>query len=353
MVKEKNITNEVKQNIISKISQLLGSQFNGPKSQIKQGYDRLNFACPYCGDSADNHYKKRGNLYWKTLMYHCYNCSKHTNVVALLKDFEVGLTNKVEVKSVLQFISQNQVVHQSTEYLQIGVFKTLENLSIDRNEFIQKMKLKEIEPNTVGHKFIRSRFLLNKLKHFAWSDSKNQLFIFNLTKSDRIIGYQVRNFDPSKAKYVSFTIEKMYDELGMKFDVESPAKINTMSLYYNIMIVDLSNTFTVFEGPTDALLYPQNSIALSGINKNSDMFDEFTNVRYFFDNDKIGKQTMIDKLKNRKNVFMWKKFKKDHGITDRLKDFNDLIRYCYFNKSSAFKTLDKYFTSNPYDIRNI
>ena len=46
------------------------------------------------------------------------------------------------------------------------------------------------------------------------------------------------------------------------------------------MLVDLSRNFTIFEGPTDALLFPNNSIALSGINKNSDMFDDIITYVY-------------------------------------------------------------------------
>ena len=119
------------------------------------------------------------------------------------------------------------------------------------------------------------------------------------------------------------------------------------------MLVDLSRNFTIFEGPTDALLYPKNSIALSGINKNSEMFDEIATARYFFDNDAIGRKTMEQKLKRKKTVFMWKKFLKEHKITAQIKDFNDLIRHCYFDKNPAYKNLDKYFTTSPYDIINI
>ena len=35
--------------------------------------DKLNFACPYCGDSAHDSKKKRGNLYPERGFYKCYN----------------------------------------------------------------------------------------------------------------------------------------------------------------------------------------------------------------------------------------------------------------------------------------
>ena len=347
------LSQSLKDDLIQKLSNVLSSEFNGEKARLKIGYDRLNFACPYCGDSADNYRKKRGNVYWKSLMFHCYNCSKHTNVLQLLKDYESGITNHKDVGTVLDFIAENKVVVQSTDYLQLGVFETLQRLSIDRKDFLEQKELTEIGTTSVGFKFVKSRFLLQRIKHFAWSDKDNQLYVFNLTKDDRIIGYQIRNFTKGRTKYVSYTLEKMYDELKKDFDVKDGAeKINTLSLYYNIMKVDLSRTFTIFEGPTDALLFPHNSIALSGINKNSDMFDDITTARYFFDNDVIGRKTMEQKLKRKKSVFMWKKFLKENKI-EKCKDFNDLIRHCYFHKNSAYKKLDKYFSTSPYDLINI
>ena len=355
MVEEKkNISSELKEKILTKLQHILHNEFHGEKARIKQGYDRINCACPYCGDSADNVYKKRGNVYWKTLMYHCYNCGKHTNVISLLKDFKSGLNNANEVGTVLDFISQNRVEIKTTEYLEIGVFKSLSDLSIDKKEFAKILQLSELKPNTVAHKFVRSRFLLQRAKHFLYSEKTNQLYILNLTKDDKIIGYQIRNFEKDRAKYVSYTIEKMYSELGKEFPkLANPEKINTLSIYFNVMLVDLSKTFTIFEGPTDALLYPKNSLALSGINKNSEMFDEIPNARYMFDNDPIGRRTMESKLKKKKQVFMWKKFIKDHKLNKRIKDFNDLVRECYFNKNTAYKNMDKYFTTSPYDILNI
>jgi predicted RNA-binding Zn-ribbon protein involved in translation (DUF1610 family) len=345
---------ELKTKIISRVSNVLQQEFHGEKSRLVQGYDRLNFACPYCGDSVDNLRKKRGNVYWKSMMYHCYNCNKHTSVLYFLKDFEQGLTKHEDVSTVLDFISENKVVVASQDYLQIGVFEILAKYAIDKDTLFKAKGLRSLDPGSVGFNFVKSRFLLQRLNHFAWSDKDNQLYIFNLTKDDKVIGYQIRNFSPGRTKYVSYTMEKMHKEVFDK-DLKIPGieKINTLSLYFNIMKVDLSRNFTIFEGPTDALLYPQNSIALSGINKNSEMFDDITSARYFFDNDPIGRKTMEQKLKKKKQVFMWKKFLKENKITVPIKDFNDLIRHCYFEKNPAYKNLDKYFTTSPYDIINI
>jgi len=354
MEKTNQISSKLKERLLSKLQYILSNSFNGEKTRIKQGYDRINFACPYCGDSSDNQYKKRGNLYWKSLMFHCYNCSHHTSVVNLLKDHNNALNSVEDVTSVLDYIAENKIDTKPIEYLQIGVFKGLSDLAIERSELMKLLNLVEIQKGTVAYKFVKNKFLLNRHKHFAWSDKKNQLYVFNLSVDDKVIGYQVRNFDTNRAKYISFTIEKIYNEIKRDLPkIQGMEKINTLSLYYNILIVDLTKTFTIFEGPSDALLYPRNSIALSGVNKNSDMFDEIPNARYLFDNDSIGRKTMESKLKRKKNVFMWRKFIKEHKLDKNIKDFNDLIRFCYFDKNTAYKNLDKYFTTSPYDILNI
>ena len=74
---------------------ILGKEFQGnPAKQIvyKAG-NRLNFSCPYCGDSHDAK-KKRGNFYMDTMAYKCYNggCGIFKDSISLLKDLAY-LTN--------------------------------------------------------------------------------------------------------------------------------------------------------------------------------------------------------------------------------------------------------------------
>ena len=174
MEDKNNISASLKERLLSKLQYVLNNEFNGEKARIKQGYDRINFACPYCGDSSENQYKKRGNLYWKSLMFHCYNCSHHTSVVNLLKDHNNSLNSVEDVTSVLDYIAENRIDTKPIEYLQIGVFKGLSDLAIDRSELIKLLNLEEIKKGTVAYTFVKNQFLLNRHKHFAWSDKKNQ-----------------------------------------------------------------------------------------------------------------------------------------------------------------------------------
>ncbi|MFM2010502.1 MAG: hypothetical protein RLZZ479_893, partial [Bacteroidota bacterium] len=81
------------QQIIEKIKVSLQEILNSnhahsEKRIIYNKAGRLNFACPYCGDSSVDTHKKRGNIYIDKLYFKCYNCGKYTDVYKFLKDFK-------------------------------------------------------------------------------------------------------------------------------------------------------------------------------------------------------------------------------------------------------------------------
>ena len=72
--------------------------------KIYQGGNRLNFCCPYCGDSKDAK-KKRGNLYVDTLTYKCYNggCAVFKNLNQFTRDFEInGMLSSDEIAEIAE-----------------------------------------------------------------------------------------------------------------------------------------------------------------------------------------------------------------------------------------------------------
>ena len=75
--------------IKSLVQRVLNKEFsNRHKRKIKDYPDRINFACPYCGDSHRNDFAKRGNLYFNRLFYVCFNCDKKTTLDKLCKNFD-------------------------------------------------------------------------------------------------------------------------------------------------------------------------------------------------------------------------------------------------------------------------
>jgi len=353
------LTSENKTYILANIQKILINEFgSGPKTQVKNTHDRLNFACPYCGDSSDVH-KKRGNIYWKNLSFHCYNsgCSKvHSNIVTMLRDFNSPISNKDDLILYLDYMKNNQVNIITKDYVEFGAFKSLLEYSISRDDIKKKFNLVEIETNEFALSYLKSRLLHTQLHKFLYSVQRNQLYIFNFAPDNKsVIGYQIRNFNKNKVKYVSYNIEKInLDILNRHINLPSDEilKLNTLSIYFGILTTNFEKPFTIFEGPIDSF-FLKNSISITGIDKSIDMFLEMVNCRILFDNDSVGIKEMDKILKTRKHVFMWKKLLADFNIKDNIKDFNDLVIYCWKTKNLAIKDVSKYFTNNPLDIRSI
>ena len=121
------LTEELKFRIKKALKQVCLEQHSEPNKQLlKDMPGRITLACPYCGDSSRDDTKKRGNLYWSTLQYHCYNCSEHTNLHTFLKDHQVRMPNSDDSFTILDYIKENKSQVDESEVLQNQ--KTLKNL---------------------------------------------------------------------------------------------------------------------------------------------------------------------------------------------------------------------------------
>ena len=74
------------------IHRVLNKEFSNIQKRKTVDYnDRVNFACPYCGDSHRNAHAKRGNFYYNRLIFICFNCDKKTTFDRFCKDFNEQL----------------------------------------------------------------------------------------------------------------------------------------------------------------------------------------------------------------------------------------------------------------------
>jgi predicted RNA-binding Zn-ribbon protein involved in translation (DUF1610 family) len=136
--------------ILSPLRGVLVERFGSQsqRSKVKVGRDRLNFACPYCGDSHANDRKKRGNIFLSSLSFHCYNCGTHRTLSSFLKDFNrlaEGWTgiNQLAIDSVTNFSSHKSV---DTERVLDALFDVeISKHMFDRDEIKKKLKLVEVE----------------------------------------------------------------------------------------------------------------------------------------------------------------------------------------------------------------
>ena len=323
--------------------------------KIYQGGSRLNFCCPYCGDSTD-HKKKRVNLYLDTLTYKCYNggCGVFKNLNQYVKDFDIQSSLTTDEISEIAEISRSSVarkkIRNSIDYFFSENYK---DILIPRDEFKNRLGLSEVK-GTFAEKWILDRNHIPDSK-FLWDPKRKSLYLLNLSGDDsKILGIQIRPIvKKSHSKYFTYKLSGIYKNLLGEKDPEIILKaeeVDPISSVFGFSTVDLNSMITTFEGPMDAWLCP-NSIALCSIN-NPFPFD-VTNKRWFLDGDKAGRTKSRELLEDGEEVFLWGRFLKENDLPDRDKwDLNDIVNYLKEN-SKKIKRLDNYFSSDKWDIIDI
>lgn len=337
-----------KDGIVEKIQEVLDDNFSeSEKRHILEYEDRINFACPYCGDS-DNTRKKRANIYLANLSFHCFNCDKHTDYLGFLRDFGVSAGSTIETA----YTAKKTAKKQREYTYDIGLFRKIEELSFTRAQIRAMFRLREICGGKI-YDYLKNRCLGNHLDKFLYNDYRNELYVLNLTHSKKVCGFQIRSFDPNFAKYRTYNIEKIYKKSNMEFPVTGDAEIaalNQTSMTYNLTRTRLMDIVYVFEGGIDSFFLP-NSIGLCGVGRNFELVESLPKTRYFFDNDSAGYERTIQKAREGKNVFLWDKFLNENGFDKKIKDFNDLIVYLVRNRIKFdFTDIEKYFSDDPFDI---
>lgn len=338
--------------------------------------DRLNFACPICGDSVSDVRKKRGNLYIDSLSYHCYNCGCHMGVNALLHKFGEDLSN--EDKIVVHEIQQNAKKFEKRVSSGQGSMSMtlLDKLGVPKMIFFKQLGIISPYKNERASSYLKSRMInIQDWKYFAYDPKTDELYILNLTPGEKIIGFQIRQLNPNsiKSRYISKRMTRLYSDvfnkdinhivevvlskepLGEKYIQEEDgienivANLDRLSGIFNIMNVNMNQPITIMEGPIDSLAIP-NSIALQGASKQLDgFFDNIENVRFVYDNDKAGKQAAIKKLKSHKTVFLWTQYLNKIDTKVNIKDLNDLQKTNLFDLNK----IEECFTEDEFDVMMI
>ena len=353
--------NTLLDNIEEKIQRILNSKFardSFHKRQIDHYSDRINFACPFCGDSLRDPRKKRFNIYLNSLSCHCFNCNHHSGINSFLKQFdeELSLEDKIQVHEIQQ--TSKKFEKRLSNNQSSFAFQLLDKLAIPKSVLFSMLKLITPYKSKECSDYLNSRCIsIKQWKHFAYNEKSKELYILNINSNDRVIGMQIRQLDPNskKSRYLTRSLSKIYSDIfskdisiliarllktmenGDKYIMEEDgveniqANLDRLSGLFNIMNVDMSIPLTIVEGPIDSLCI-SNAIALQGATKLNNYFDDLKMVRFLFDNDKIGKVHTLNKLKTNKRVFLWSLYIKKMYIKDKVKDINDIIRLKKFDK---------------------
>ena len=372
--------NTLLDNIEEKIQRILDSKFSKDsfhKRQIDHYSDRINFACPFCGDSLRDPRKKRFNIYLNSLSCHCFNCNHHSGINSFLKQFdeELSLEDKLQVHEIQQ--SSKKFERKMSSNHSSFSFQLLDKLAVPKSILFDMLKLSTPYKSKECSDYLNSRKInIKQWKYFAYNEKTKELYILNINSNDRIIGMQIRQLDPNskKSRYLTRSLTKIYSDYfkkdisqiierllksmdnGEKYIMEEDgieniqANLDRLSGLFNIMNVDMSSPLTIVEGPIDSLCIT-NAIALQGATKLNDYFDDIQMVRYLFDNDKVGKEHALNKLKANKKVFLWGMYIKKMNIKNKVKvkDINDMVKLNIFD-SMVYESC---FSNDEFDIMYI
>jgi len=371
MAESTKINEELKSKIRSLIKQVIVQQHSeSNKQMIKEMSGRITMACPYCGDSTTDLNKKRGNLYWDTLQYHCFNCSTHSNAYQLLKDHHIQFQNTGDSIEVIDFIQDHKTAVNDIEVLQHDVFKTTYDLSPTREELKDFFGFKDVEIGDPAFFYLRNRMLSKKLTNFMYSPKDKRIVVLNLAPKEKVIGFQTRSLNKkSNSRYLTYDLERIYQETGRELILTEEELISTkkLSTLFGVMLVDFQREVTMFEGPIDAM-FMSNSIGLATATRSTLEFDEIPTIRYMFDNDATGKKKMMEKLRRGKKIFIWDKFLNETNIekdwakylkdgdqenrdkySKHIGDLNDLVISAWLTKNKCLTNLTEYFTDSQLD----
>ena len=342
-----------------KLEEILKHEFKGnpQKQKVKKTTNGLNFACPFCGDSATDDKKKRAHFIMRGKWagsFKCFNCGKYMKINNFFKTFKTPLT-----LSALTYVVNHttdvstQLKHKNEITSDILDKESVEKYSIPRETLKQKFRLYEIDKVTapIAYNYLvgRCQYDFNK---FLYDPINAYIVILNLIGNDKVFGFQVRDLSfKRKEKYKTMSLSNLHKALQDGIDV--PETVNSLSTVFNIFNIDVYRPVLVTEGPFDAFLLP-NCIAMSGANKSIGVELPFW---YVFDSDKTGNEQALKKLQAGYNVFMWEQFKKDIGLPDQNPysknknkwDINDVMIWCRDNAYTQKIYWSKYFSNDMLD----
>lgn len=351
-----NSNSEFVESIMPQLEEILRNRFsnNKYKQSIRiRGNNRINFACPLCGDSHSDNSKKRGNIILEPgefqYTYKCFNCGAYMSI----KEFFNKFNNTLDL-SAIEYISKVKTDYSylkdkdSSTYLLFDV-DFINSFAIDREYIKNKLNLVEVNKDNYGGKYLIKRNQYNFDK-FLYDNLNNVLYILNLTEFGKIFGIQTRNLAQtfSGPKYKTYKLSNIYSML-LHEDKEIPSDLDTLSMFFNILNVNYNKNIIVTEGPLDSFLI-NNCIATCGATKSIPI--EF-NFYYLYDDDKTGRKKASEKLQNNQYVFLWDKFKQDLMLPNKIKwDFNDVVNYCKSNNKKIPNILN-YFSNDQFDLIDI
>ncbi len=291
--------------------------------------DRLNFACPICGDSEKRTNQKRGNLYIKSLRFKCFNCGESQTFFSFARRFntDIDFDKKLEM---VDYINENmdKIKWNEDDFVIKNLDKLipLEDLTnyFNDNEKSPIKDFKPVQQNSLIYNYLVDRKIFNHEDIYEgtyWhTPNWKEPVLINLNQSKgKILGIQTRNIKARGTRfYKIFAFSDLYKRVtGNDLDDIEKIGYDKLSYLYNILKVNWELPITVFEGYLDTKFFP-NSIGCVGTNTDlTFILNQDVKVRFFYDYDKAGLKKQKEMIGMGKPVFLWERFFEEWASTSK------------------------------------
>ena len=365
------------------VKDLLKNRF--PRQAAKQQINdedptKLNFACPYCGDSEKDLTKKRGNLYLNTNSYKCFNdgCLTWVPLHKFVSKYSLEYSLYIPNIDMNAKIPSINLGNNRGSIIEAIINPKVRNSLLDFSYVSDRFSLipcKNADPSSKVGQYVKNRDLVGLPafdKSCFYDSRENKIYIFNLDlMSGKVLGLAIRKIDEDsygpKYNIKNYTDLKK-NNIVSNIEEDILNKINAINNYFNILNINFNSPVIVTEGQIDSM-FLDNSIATTGVSKSKTLLESILskkNARILFDNDKAGKEESLKFIKQGYRVFMWSKTIDDLKIKhpklikdiNQIKDVNDLysfikkikpsISFLEFNDSISCN-----FTESMYDLLHI
>lgn len=348
---------EFRKAIYDKLTMVLEKAFPGDKERqkIKIAYDRWQFACPFCGDSAKLSFKKRGNFIFKEgpffNSFKCFNCGSFMPISKFFKEFNTSLSMEAVDYLIANKNQGGMSISKHGDYKE-SLFNASEmrEYGIQIDQLKQGFGLVNVNEDKDAWKYLTGR-LQNDFKHFLYDPKNKTLLVLNMI-DDKVISFQTKSLVKKKgemSKYITISLNRIHKDL-LKDGREVSHDLDSLSMIYNLYNINPDRPVLATEGPMDSFLLP-NCIALLGAHKNVSLG---VPLWFVYDDDKDGRAKAIEMLQKGQNVFMWDKLKNEYMVPTRKKwDINDFFLWCRERGLKTPTAWRQYFTNDPLDILSI
>lgn len=296
--------------------------------------------CPFCGDR-----ELKGTL-WLTNTYRwCYTCWRAScrcadhGILATKWLREVNVSLYQEYIDELKKLSKRD--QKETDAMKLIIQRQREADAIKQKQALEADMAKDKEATRLFKKistpgqyqlaaieFCKKRMIPEEVwKKFYYCDEgkyHGRVIIPFYDKAGKIVFFQGRTLDGSKAKYMS--------------------RVGHTALY-NWDFVDKGKPIAVLEGPINSM-FVENGTATVGAGSSGglDAVLKDLDCWYIFDNDDAGRKHAYKKVQEGKPVFMWSVFIFSYNLPRDINDINDAIMYLKRTKKFTIRELQQCFT---------